>query len=180
MGGPARLVLKAPLYGWHSCAVSPATSCVIAEHTPDGKQLIFTSFDPVKGRGRELTRLDIDPTVDYNHVLSPDGTRIAVIKRSEGRIHILSLIGQAPREINVKNWGNLENVDWTADGKALLASSPTQRGHALLRVDFQGNAQLLWEQQQDLETYAVPSPDGRHLAIMGWSLNSNIWSMEDF
>jgi eukaryotic-like serine/threonine-protein kinase len=180
MGGPARLVLKAPLYGWHSCAVSPASLCVIAEHTPDGKQLIFTSFDPVKGRGRELTRLDIDPAVDYNHVLSPDGTRIALIKRSEGRIHILSLIGQAQRDINVKNWGSLENVDWTADGKALLASSPTQRGHALLRVDFQGNAQLLWEQQQDLETYAVPSPDGRHLAIMGWSLSSNIWSMENF
>jgi eukaryotic-like serine/threonine-protein kinase len=179
-GGPAQLVLKAPLYGWHSCAASPATLCVMAERARDGKQLIFTGFDPVKGRGSELTRFDIDPAVDYNHVLSPDGTRIAVIKRSEGQIHILSVSGQAPQVITVKGWSSLENVDWMADGKGFFVSSPTQRGHALLHVDLQGNAQVLWEQQQDLETYAVPSPDCRHLAIMGWSLNSNIWIMENF
>src|SRR5207248_10896736 len=72
-GGPAELVLKAPLYGWHSCAVSPGTLCVIAEHAPGNKQLICTAFDPMKGRGRELTRFDIDPAFDYNHVLAPDG-----------------------------------------------------------------------------------------------------------
>jgi Tol biopolymer transport system component len=113
-------------------------------------------------------------------VLSPDGTSIAVIKRSEGRIHILSVNGQAPRAITVKGWNNLENVDWAPDGKGLFVSSPTQRGHALIHVDLQGNAQVLWEQAQDLETYAVPSRDGSRLAIMGWSLDSNSWMIENF
>jgi Tol biopolymer transport system component len=90
------------------------------------------------------------------------------------------LNGQVPRVITVKGWNSLENVDWAADGKALFVSSPTQRGYALVRVDLQGNAQFLWEQQQGLETYAVPSPDSRRLAILGGSLNSNIWSMENF
>jgi Tol biopolymer transport system component len=179
-GGPAELVLKAPLYGWESCAVSPATLCVIAEHAPDDKQLIFTAFDPVKGRGKELARFDVDPAFDYNHVLSPDGTRIAIVRRSDNRIHILFLNGQAPRVITVKGWDTLENVDWTSDGRGLFVSTSTQRGHALLRVDLKGNARVLWEQQQGLETYAVPSPDSRHLAIMGWSVNSNIWTLENF
>ena len=153
---------------------------MIAEHASNDKQLIFTAFDPLRGRGRELTRFDIDPSFDYNHVLSPDGTRIAVIKRSEGRINILFVNGQAPRAIAVKGWDSLENVDWAPDGKGLFVSSPTQRGHALLHVDLQGNAQVLWEQHQDLETYAVPARDGRHLAIMGWSLDSNIWMIQNF
>jgi hypothetical protein len=29
-------------------------------------------------------------------------------------------------------------------------------------------------------TYAIPSPDGRHLAIKSWTLDSNIWMMENF
>jgi len=69
--------------------------------------------------------------------------------------------------ITVKGWDSLENVDWTLDGKGLFVSTSTPRGHALLRVDLKGNARFLWEQQQGLETYAVRSPDSRHLAIYG-------------
>ena len=56
--------------------------------------------------------------------------------------------------------------------------SPIQAGHALLHVDLEGNTQVLWPQAQNLEIYGVPSPDGRHLAILGWTLNSNLWIIE--
>jgi hypothetical protein len=74
-GGPSDLVLTMAtppepigLAGVHlheppRCARSPAELCAIAERTSDGKQLVFTGFDPVKGRGSELTRFDIDPPV---------------------------------------------------------------------------------------------------------------------
>jgi Tol biopolymer transport system component len=177
-GGPPQLVLNASLYGWPSCA-SSASICDIAERTPDGRQLVFTALDPLKGRGRELARYDIDPAVDYNHVLSPDGSRIAIVKRSEGAIHVLSTAGGPQKVIEVKGWSSLENVDWTADGKGLIVASPVQAGHALLHVDLDGNAQMLWQQAQNLEIYGVPSPDGRHLAILGWTLNSNLWIIEN-
>ena len=106
--------------------------------------------------------------------------RIAVIRRSESRVHLRSTRGQPPQEIAVKGWSSLENVDWTTDGQALFISSPVRRGHALLRVDLTGAAQVLWEQEQNLEIYAVPSPDGHHVAMLGWSLNSNIWMIERF
>ena len=71
-------------------------------------------------------------------------------------------------------------VDWTADGKALLVSRPTRRGFELLRVDVNGKSHILWEQRGGLGTSALPSPDGKHLAIRGWSINSNLWLMQDF
>jgi len=144
-GGFPQLVLTAAIYDQPSCSRSPATLCAIAERTGDHKQLIFTAFDPVKGRGSELTRLGIDADAAYTWDLSPDATRIAALKLTEGRIHILSLTGQPSQEITVKGWSSLQCVDWTADGKGLFVSSAGKETSVLLYVDLQGNARVLWE-----------------------------------
>jgi hypothetical protein len=50
-----------------------------------------------------------------------------------------------------------------------------------LHVDLQGNAHALWENTGgSAETLAHPSPDGRHLALDGWTTSGNVWMMEDF
>jgi serine/threonine protein kinase len=179
-GGAPQLVLTANLYGPPGCARSPATLCAIAERSQDLKQLIFTAFDPLQGRGRELTTFDIDPEGNYDWALSPDGTRIAVLNMMEGRIHILSLRRKATVDFPVKGWNSLDSLAWTADGKALFVSNQTEDASVLLHVNLQGNSQVLWKQEGGVGTVAIPSPDGRHLAIMGWTLNSNIWMMENF
>jgi len=195
-GGAPELVLAATPRSLHSfrCGRSPATLCAIAERTQDRKQLIFTALDPLQGRGRELARFDTNPTPDAEYAwdLAPDGTRIAILKRSEATIHFLSLSGQASQQIVVKRWSGLQSVDWAADGNSLFVSSVTEGGSALLRLDLKGNGQLLWTYKGTVEPgisafiggplapWAVPSPYGRHLAICGWSLNANIWLMEDF
>jgi Tol biopolymer transport system component len=179
-GGPPQLVLEAPLYGWHGCATRPATLCAIPEQTPDGKQLIFTAFDPVKGRGRELIRFDTDPTGDYNWALSPDGSRIAVLRRSEGRIHVLFLSGREPEDVVVKGRNLDFDPNWSADGKGFFVASPIPGGNALLHVDLRGNAHVLWEQKGSLMRWTTPSPDGRHLAIAGVARNGNIWMIDNF
>ena len=96
------MVLTANIEEWPRCARSPSSLCAIAERTPDRKQIVFTAFDPVKGRGRELAKSDTDATADYQWDLSPDGTRIAILKHRDGRVQILSLNGGAPQEITVK------------------------------------------------------------------------------
>ena len=45
------------------CSWSPATLCVLGEESPDRKQYIFSAFDPMKGRGRELTRVSFKQPV---------------------------------------------------------------------------------------------------------------------
>jgi Tol biopolymer transport system component len=181
-GGPSEFVLTANIVDTHRCARSPATVCAIAERSADRKQLVFTAFDPIKGRGRVLTRLDADPSADYVWDLSPDGTRIALRDRSQRqRIDVISLSGHPPQALSVKGWSMGEyGLDWTADGKGLFVSSPLSGGVALLQVDLQGNAHLLWEQKGGSVTWGVPSPDGRHLAMPGNTQNSNIWTIQNF
>lgn len=179
-GGSPQLVLTAHIVERPRCARSPSTLCAIAERSADRKQLVFTAFDPVKGRGRELAKSDTDATTDYHWDLSPDGTRIALLKHRAGRVQILSLIGHAPQEITAKEWNTLSSVVWTADGKGLFVSSYTQRGADMIHMDLQGNARLLWEHPGGIEVYGVPSPDGRYLAMRGWNVESNVWMMENF
>ncbi len=181
-GGPSHLVLTAAIVGTHRCAKSPATLCAIAERSSDGKQLVFTAFDPVRGRGSELVRVDVDQNAGYVWDLSPDGTRIALRNRAEqNRIQILSLTSHTAQEVTVAGWSlGDQGLDWTADGKALLVSSPVPGGVALLRMDLRGTAHLLWEQKGGVGTWGIPSPDGHHLAMLGNTQNANIWAIENF
>ena len=119
-------------------------------------------------------------TVDYSTPLSPDGTRIAVVKPHQGRIDILRVNGQPPQQITVKGWNNLTGADWAADGKSFFAYSSKDREAVILHVDPQGNARILWQHPGSDNTYTVPSPDGRHLEIQVRTQDANLWMMENF
>jgi eukaryotic-like serine/threonine-protein kinase len=188
-GGTTQLVLKfrpstTRQPGWMPrCSVSPAKLCVIAEQSEDGKPIIFTAFDALKGRGEELTRFETElDAVGYNFALSPDGTRIAVLKVKTGdsRIYTLFLNGQTPREITVKGWDTLERLYWAADGKGWFTSGHTPTGWVLLHVDLQGNADSLWKKKTRGNVFILPSPDGRHVAINAYTMSSNVWVIEGF
>jgi serine/threonine protein kinase len=187
-GGPSQLVLTARsgLDNVARCARSPASLCVIAEESPGHKQIVFTAFDPMKGRGKELTRYDTDPAAQYSWALSPEGARIAVLNPTEGRIHILHLDGSAPEEIAVNNLHLGDALDWAADGKGLFIDNTTPQGMALTYSDLHGKTHQIWEQRGILaargllSTWGIASPDGRHLAINGASVSSNVWMLENF
>ena len=169
------------LNGW-GCARFPSDLCVIAERSDDGKQAIITSFDPLKGRGSELTRITLDPKLnDWSLALSPDGTNLAVIRDQTSAVQILSLRGELKREIRLRGWTNLGEVRWAADGRGLFVTSVTPTGGAvLLHVNAQGEAQILRENPGGDYSPGVPSPDGRHLAFVGTADNKNMWLMENF
>lgn len=180
-GGPSQQVFTANPNSLPFCARSPSQLCVIAEPREDGKQMIFAAFDPLEGRGAELARFDLAPnTHPWAFDLSPDGTRIAALGSPAGPIYILSLRGLATQEIRVKGWSNLKSLNWTANGKGLFVSTDNDvpSGAALLHVDLQGNVNVLWT--QFLANGIAPSPDGRHLAFSGYSLDTNIWMIENF
>ena len=179
-GGSPQLVLTAKLERGPRCAKSPATLCAVAERSLDRKQLVFAAFDPVKGLVHELAKFETDAAAVYQWDLSPDGARIALLKNKEGRIQILSLNDRALQEVKVKGWDTLTSAVWTADGKGLFVSSLTKRGSVFLSMDLRGNASVLWEFTGGGGPYGVPSPDGRHLAMFGWTNNSNMWMMENF
>jgi serine/threonine protein kinase/dipeptidyl aminopeptidase/acylaminoacyl peptidase len=180
-GGPSQPVFTAKPNSFPLCAKSPSHLCVIAEPTEDGKQMIISAFDPLKGRGAELTRFDLDPNKHpWAFDLSPDGTRIAALRSPAGPIYILSLRGLATQEIRVKGWSNLKSLNWTANGKGFFVSTDNDvpSGAALLHVDLRGNANVLWAQYMVISL--APSPDGRYLAFSGTAMDTNLWMIEDF
>ena len=181
-GGPPQLVMTVRGLQDCRCARSPATLCVLGEQSPDRKQLAFISFDPVQGRGRELTKIETDPAGLYSFDLSPDGSRLAVEKFNEveGHIRILPLDGGAARDVKAKGWGALNSLDWAADGKGFFCSSQSSQGVTLLHIDLVGSAQALWTQKGSFQTWGVPSPDGKHLAIPGATIEANVWMIENF
>jgi hypothetical protein len=181
-GGPAQLVLEARNFVDSQCAQAPATLCELNEKSADNKVLTVTQFDPVKGRGRVLMTIPADPSYPFDVArLSPDGTRFAYLKYDEphGHIQLLSLDGHLEREITVKEWPGFRSLDWAPDGKAMYCGTRPAGQWVLLRVGLVGNVQVLW-QHEATEGYAIPSPDGRYLAIGAEVVDSNLWMVENF
>lgn len=180
-GGTPQLVLATEqYYGRPRCAVSPAKLCIVAEQNEDGQPITFSAFDALKGRGDELCRFQPERGVLYYWALSSDGTRIGILKDGDSRIHILHINGHPPQEITVAGWKNLKTLFWAADGRGWFTSAKTGAGWTLLHVDLEGHADRVWEHEGPSNTYALPSPDGRHLAINTMNASSNIWTMKNF
>jgi len=181
-GGSSELVLDAARMEYFECAKSPATLCVLAERSPQRKQVTLTGFDPIKGRGQLSATIDVDPGTNYRYGLAPSGTQMAVVpaRVNDGRIRLVPLTGGPEQEIQVKGWADLNSLDWAPDGKGIFATSQSPNGPVLLYVDRQGKARELWRQKGSFSTWcwAIPSPDGRRLAINGETVNANAWLLE--
>jgi hypothetical protein len=53
------------------------------------------------------------------------------------------------------------------------------------RSTIAGLVYVVWKQKGTMGnlqagTSGIPSPDGRHLAMMGYTYNANMWTLEDF
>jgi Tol biopolymer transport system component len=181
-GGPSQRLFTARPFSLMTCPRSLSGMCVIGEPTEDGKQLIVSALDLLKGRGPELFRFALVANDDsWFFDISPDGTRVAITRTQAGPIYILSLTGEVIRQIQVKGWSNLQSFYWAADGKGLFVTAAIRNGREVLHVDLQGNAHALWENTGgSSEAEAHPSPDGRRLAFDGWTTSGNIWTMENF
>ena len=183
--GPPQSVLEGRGISGLACARSPAALCVFSESSPDRKQLIFSAFDPSQEGRRELTRVNLkQPVTGYGWDLSLDGSHLAFAQSDEraGRIQILPLAGGETRQVIVKGWNLLWAIDWASDGKGLFVSGRPTSGNMLLYVDLEGRASVLWEQKLPGRrmTWSTPSPDGRYLALVGYTTDSNVWMLENF
>ena len=179
-GGPPQEILSASGMTDLRCTRNPVNLCVYDEISEN--QVVFFSFDPVGGKGRELARTRTLTKGSSGWDVSPDGSRLAITKFDdrEGDIQLLSLIDGTTSDLVVKGWSGFTEIDWAPDAKSLYVGSVTPRRAALLRIDLQGHAILLWDRKGSPDTCGRPSPDGRFLAIAGWNTDSNAWTIGNF
>ena len=181
-GGPSEFIVGAPPGADFFCARLPETVCVLSEWHRG--QLAFYALDPLRGRGRELLRINVKPLPDYCYDqwhLEPDGSSIAVIVPDEepARIRVFPLAGGSPRDVKVAGWSGLCDLKWAADGKGWFVSTHSVTAWTHIYVDLQGHSYLLC-QTGTMPTFSFPSPDGRHLAFLEWNSFSNVWMLEGF
>jgi eukaryotic-like serine/threonine-protein kinase len=183
-GGNPETIMELSHPALFSCARPPSTMCVIAEQSDNNKQMIVSSLDPLKGRGPELSRFDLDRPVDVFLdsllcFISPDGNRLAVARSPQGVVEIYSLRGQLLHRISSRPLGKIGWLAWTPDLKGFFVTRKIQGDRELLHIDFQGHVESLRRCVGEA-CQASPSPDGKHLAILDRSQVTNMWMMENF
>ena len=88
--------------------------------------------------------------------------------------------GHPTHDVEIKGWPGLNFMDFSADSKGLFMNSMSNGVGTLLYVDLTGRAKPLWQPKYPNVLWALPTRDGRHLAIAAESSNSNLWVLKDF
>jgi dipeptidyl aminopeptidase/acylaminoacyl peptidase len=165
------------------CPQKPGNPCVL--NAWEGKSLVFYAFDPVRGKGDLLGKIEVDKTHFHGWAVSPDGSQLAVVDRShEDRIEILTLSksNRVWHEIAVElGLGDHESVAWAADGKGFFLTTWLSRSYSLIHVTLSGKVKLLLNNgHRQWMTRPRPSPDGKYLAFQAQATDSNVWLLENF
>ncbi|MBC7928647.1 MAG: hypothetical protein H7039_23640, partial [Bryobacteraceae bacterium] len=172
-GGVAQNIGELNGYSGHRC--STTALCVLDVN--EGPVRIVYKLDPLKGKGPELFRRGAEGP---ETAVSPDGQHLAYVE-GINTIRVVSPEGKPERSIVVKDARFLNALDWAPNGKAFYAGVRIMpAGAALLYVDWDGGSRLLWQHSGSPQTWAIPSPDGKNLAILGATRDSNVWLMEKF
>lgn len=180
VGGPPQVVVQANWISNHQCSRVPANVCVYS--VVHDKDITFFAFDPLKGKGAQVFQITDDLSQLYNWSLSPDGSMLAMARGkwgdAEGPIRVVSLKGAPDRWITVKGNPNLASIDWAADSKSIWAATVGEKENELLRIDLRGNARAVWHPRKIRVGWAIPSRDGKKLALNVNSTTANIWMLE--
>jgi DNA-binding winged helix-turn-helix (wHTH) protein/Tol biopolymer transport system component len=188
-GGPSDLALEEPGIGGYKCARLPSTVCIYSR-VDNGVQRFFT-FDPAGGKVKELPaakrRSDDGPGSTWS--LSPDGRYLASprspVPSEPSGVRIFDLTTAKEREIAVPNVLLIMGLDWAPDSRSLWVggymgrrSSGTRSG--IVRVDLAGRATTVLQGSSMSVWFAIPSPDGRRLAVLAHTDYSNVSLLENF
>jgi eukaryotic-like serine/threonine-protein kinase len=187
--GPTRL-MRAPLSGGVSqplfdvrrfagCQCSPRGRCVVLE--TDGDEIIVSAVDAVRGKGAELARVPASTTAA---AISPDGDGLAFIVPGEdgrrNRIRLISFAGKPARDVIVPRANWLASLDGLSNGLGFFSLDNTADRRNLLFIRPDGTSEVLWSSPGLVGGWAIPAPDGKHVAINAEMAQSNIWMMTDF
>lgn len=176
-GGVPQEVMAVTSWMGHACGKA---GCILEESTAE--QRIVSELDPVRGKGRELFRHD---RRDANAALSPDGKLAAyMLTTPRGRGNTVRIVniadGSTVRDITVEGVAMLTSLEWQRDGKGFFAGvARIGAGAALVHFDMTGRSKVLWEQPGTMQMWAIPSPDGKRVAILGATRDSNVWMLDN-
>jgi Tol biopolymer transport system component len=176
-GGTPRLVFRDVAIWNVQCARSPSAVCMYSIRKGNTSSETFR-FDV--RTGKRIGPSQTEPLTEWS--LSPDGSQRAIVTDSgQARIQLRPTSAGKPRDVVVKGWKGISSIDWSADGKSLLVAWHNNNWEsALLNVTLDGSASVLLKLRGTEVWYAIPSPDGRFVAISETTDPWNVWQIENF
>src|SRR5215469_15678551 len=179
-GGAPREIARAKWITNLQCARAPATACVYGVINDTG--LTLFRFDPLHDGSTQFLEIKDELAKTYNWTLSPDGTTLALARGKwageDSKIRLVSLDGGPDRWLTIQGWPGITSIDWAADSKSIWAPTAGEKDNALLRIDLQGNARAVWRPKNVGVGWAIPSRDGKMLALQVHSSSANVWMLE--
>jgi eukaryotic-like serine/threonine-protein kinase len=177
-GGAAQPLFEANVRNIY-CTNHIPKFCAYESSSADGREVLLTTFDPIRGKGKEILRIPIERGRIYNRYLSPDGS-VYANSPNAGQIDIIPLRGGETRTLDLKGHFVLSSLDWAPDSKSLYVGSRNANSTTLLHVDMNGRAQAVWQEPGVGLVWAIVSPDGRHIAMPGSTRSANVWVIDNF
>lgn len=148
--------------------------CVVLER--EGQSIVVSELSPRTGKGRHLMTTPMLTAAS----LTPDGAFAQVAPDGRG-VRFLALDGRLQRELRVQDARFLNSLDFLPDGSGFYASNRTAPGSSeLLFVDMQGKSKVVYRAAGLMRLWAIPSPDGKKVAIMSGTQDANVWMLENF
>ena len=135
--------------------------------------------DSVAGRVRWSGCADHDESGRERAADRAETDRCLAAHAGSGYVQFTYATGRDLLQLFIKH-KYLSVADWAPDGKGLFVSNVVAGRATLLYVDLNGKSQVLQSNYGNYLTRGVPSPDGRHIALLNWALDGNIWMMEHF
>jgi len=189
-GGPSHVVLDAPQVTNFECARLPSTVCVYSQIEPKSGYLRFFNFDPLGATGTELlagSMKEIGGIGSWS--LSPDGKYLVTSKSQNPydapAIRIVNIAAGTERDFPMPDIGLMIGLDWAADSKSIWMGGYRGRGawgtrSGILNIDLAGRTRVVLDGLNPTILFAIPSPDGRRLALYGNTQSSNVSLLENF
>ena len=165
------------------CARRDSNVCIFSQYSTD--RLAFYTFDSQTGRRSLLKVIPESEWFIENWSLSPDGSLLALAKKHRGAtmatIRIFGVEGSNEHTLSLDGWFGISFMDWAADGKSLWVNASSAAGTpTLLNVKLSGKVTPSLEETEMQLGWAIPSPDGRHVAFWRSEQSSNVWLLEGF
>jgi len=174
-GAPEQVPTTGDIEEFH-CPRDPHAVCVLREAQGRDKLLYF-AMDPVKGMGKLLASTPWEANRLGDWGISPDGALVAATSHDSQnpRLHLIALQTGKVTELPLPDHGELLGATWDPGRRGLFLECKTGKGYRLTFRDFSGHETLLRE--SPLLVWAVPSVDGRQLALPSPSTTTNVWAV---
>ena len=195
-GRAVEVPLGEPLDEFRCSLPGQGTGCVL--RTTGANEQRYFELDPIAGKGGELGRTAFVSKGLGRWSLSPDGTKLFIPGiHDDGRFLEVHLDPTPSRRSQswhqIEAIGRMSGISSVPSGDGWLVDSPMLdftvnnaifpaflgdvfRAEGFFFVDKQLRPHLIYKSFTNLS--GVVSPDGKHMALLGADVNSNVWNFQ--